>query len=45
MFHLIEIIAKLEMKYVDNITSVINIKNYFKTRDNNIWKLISEVKI
>lgn len=33
------------MKYINNIASIIDIKNYFKIKDNNIQKLILEVEI
>lgn len=40
---MIKIITKLKVKYIDNIT--IDIRNYSKIEDNDIWKLISKVEI
>ena len=41
--NLMEAITKLEVEYTDNIT--IGIRNYFKIEDDDVWKLVPEMKI
>lgn len=40
---MIKVTIKLEVKYSDNVT--MNKENYFKIGNDNIWELVSEVKI
>lgn len=43
MFDFIKIIIELKVEYTNNIT--IGTKKYFEIRDDNIWKLVLEIKI
>lgn len=43
MSDLIKAIIELEVKYTDNITT--STRNYSEIRDDNVWKLVSEVEI